>query len=86
MSSEIKVDNKGRILLPSAIRKRLDIKAGDILQLKITRKEIIIKKVHDPFEKLDQLIGKVNFDIQDRKKYEDVAIDLVKDNDREISN
>jgi len=79
--NEIKVDNKGRILLPLEFRKRLDIKVGDILQVNIKSKEIIIEKIEDPFKKLDELIGNVKFDPKNRQKTEKFAIRMVKENE-----
>lgn len=78
---QIKVDKKGRIVLPIDLRKRLDINEGDLLQMDITSNKIIIEKTENPFKKLDELIGDVKFDPKNRKKIESLAINMVTENE-----
>ena len=75
--SDIKVDSKGRILLPSDIRKLLSIQLGDFLHVSVSSNKLILEKTADPFKKLDDLIGSVSFDVSKRKNIESLAIDLV---------
>ncbi|MDE0033708.1 MAG: AbrB/MazE/SpoVT family DNA-binding domain-containing protein [Deltaproteobacteria bacterium] len=43
MGETVTVSSRGRITLPSALRKRLDLKAGDILTLEDRGSEIVLK-------------------------------------------
>lgn len=79
--TEIKVDPKGRILLPKEIRSALDIRQGDVLNISQESNLVILKKITDPFKKLDELIGEVTFDTKNRRNIESLAIKLVKDNE-----
>jgi len=44
MNAESKIDNKGRILIPSGIRKLLNIKTGEKLLFQIQEDKIILRK------------------------------------------
>lgn len=44
MNAESKIDNKGRILIPSEIRKLLNIKSGERLLFQIQEDKIILRK------------------------------------------
>jgi len=44
MNAESKIDDKGRILIPSEIRKLLNIKSGEKLLFQIQEDKIILRK------------------------------------------
>lgn len=47
-----RVDNKGRLLLPKKVRERLDVKAGDMLFLRLRGKVLQLAKPENPFDVL----------------------------------
>ncbi len=48
----LKVDNKGRVTLPTKLRKNLGIKPGDTLFLQEQAKHFVLKKAVNPFDVL----------------------------------
>jgi len=68
----LKVDNKGRILIPAEIRRLIGIKS--FVKATIRDKAIIIEPINDPLEELTELVLDKNGDIeQDIKKFRKVA-------------
>jgi len=68
----LKVDNKGRILIPAEIRRLIGIKS--FVKATIRDKTIIIEPINDPLEELTELVLDKNGDIeQDIKKFRKVA-------------
>lgn len=53
----LRVDSKGRVVIPSEIRKSLSI--GRAVKLRVRDKSIIIEPVEDPLEELSKLVEKV---------------------------
>ena len=62
MVLRVKVDEKGRIMLPKPVRAALNIAPGDVLLVSIEGNRIVIEKSGDPFEKLGRLLGSMTFD------------------------
>jgi AbrB family looped-hinge helix DNA binding protein len=44
MNAESKIDNKGRVLIPSEIRKQLNLKAGEKILFQVQDDKIILRK------------------------------------------
>ena len=54
MTIEIKVGSKGELFLPKQVRSDLNLKPGDKLFVDYEKDRLIIRKVQDLFELLDQ--------------------------------
>ncbi len=55
---ELKIDSKGRILLPPSLRRELELESGDILMLKKSREGLLLSpgKRRTFFEKFNEVI------------------------------
>ncbi len=58
----IKVDKKGRILIPSEIRKQLNIKS--IVKITLGEGEMILRPIEDPLERIEKLVLKGTTDVE----------------------
>jgi len=58
----VKVDRKGRMVIPSNIRRRFNIK--NIVKIIVKEEEIILKPVEDPLKSLEKLIIKGTTDVE----------------------
>jgi len=58
----VKVDRRGRIVIPSNIRRRFNIR--NIVKIVVKGEEIILKPVEDPLESLKKLVLKGTTDVE----------------------
>ncbi|MEM2107255.1 MAG: AbrB/MazE/SpoVT family DNA-binding domain-containing protein [Candidatus Bathyarchaeia archaeon] len=58
-----KVDEKGRVLIPSNIRKQLNIK--NAVKIIVESGEIVLKPVEDPLKRLEKLVVKGTTDVEE---------------------
>jgi AbrB family looped-hinge helix DNA binding protein len=58
----VKVDQKGRVVIPSKIRKQLNIK--NIVKISVKGGEIALKPVEDPLSSLEKLVVKGTTDVE----------------------
>jgi len=58
----VKVDAKGRIVIPSKIRRELDIR--NILKIKVEGGKITLKPIEDPLKSLEKLVVKGTKDVE----------------------
>ena len=58
----VKVDRKGRIVIPSNIRKQFNIK--NIVKIIVKEGEITLKPVEDPLKSLEKLVIKGTTDVE----------------------
>ena len=58
----VKVDRKGRIVIPSNIRKQFNIK--NIVKIIVKEREITLKPVEDPLKSLEKLVVKGTTDVE----------------------
>ena len=58
----VKVDQKGRIVIPSNIRKKFNIK--NIVKIIVKEGEITLKPVEDPLKSLEKLVVKGTTDVE----------------------
>ena len=58
----VKVDRKGRIVIPSNIRKKFNIK--NIVKIIVKEGEITLKPVEDPLKSLEKLVVKGTTDVE----------------------
>ena len=78
MYARVRVDAKGRIVLPKEFREALGIGEGDELLLSIHGDKIVIEKCEDPFKVLKELLGDLSFDRSLRKAVEEEALRLIR--------
>jgi AbrB family looped-hinge helix DNA binding protein len=62
----VKVDAKGRVVIPSKIRRKLGIK--NIVEIRIEGEEITLKPVEDPLKSLEKLVVKGTEDVEEEIK------------------
>ena len=74
----VRVDSKGRIVIPKQLREKLGIKEGDMVVLQLENSRLIVRKTHDPFKRLEELLGELTFDRRIRIIAEREAIKDVK--------
>jgi len=58
----VKVDTKGRIVIPSKIRRELGI--SNVVKIRVERGEITLKPVEDPLKSLEKLVIKGTKDVE----------------------
>ncbi|KYH37308.1 MAG: AbrB family transcriptional regulator [Candidatus Bathyarchaeota archaeon B24] len=58
----MKVDRKGRIVIPSNIRRRFNIK--NLVKIIVKEGEITLKPVEDPLKTLEKLVVKGTTDVE----------------------
>lgn len=58
----VRVDQKGRVVIPSKIRKQLNIK--NIVKISVKEGEIALKPVEDPLKSLEKLVVKGTTDVE----------------------
>ena len=58
----VKVDRKGRIVIPSNIRRRFNIK--NLVKIIVKEGEITLKPVEDPLKSLEKLVVKGTTDVE----------------------
>jgi len=58
----VKVDDKGRIVIPSWIRRQLNIK--NIVKISVKEEEIALKAIEDPLKSLESLVIKGTTDVE----------------------
>ncbi len=79
MSVRVRVDAKGRIVLPKEFREALGIREGDEVLVSIHGDKIVIERCEDPFKVLEEVLGDLTFDRSVRKAVEEEALKLVKE-------
>ena len=79
MPIRVRVDQKGRIVLPKNIREYFSIKEGDELIITIRKDEIVIKKQENPFKILEEILGDLTFSRELRKIAEKKALELTEE-------
>jgi len=74
MTYRIKIDRKGRVVIPKKVREEMGIGADDVLLMFVKGDSIILKKEKDPFKTLEEILGDITFkrDIR-RRAYEEAV-------------
>ncbi len=73
IQAQVKVLQKGQIVIPAQIRNKLKIKPGSKLKLIFDGEKIILFKIEDPIEELTKLGEKVRIskeEIKEQRKIE----------------
>ncbi len=58
----VKVDSKGRILIPQRIRRKLNIK--NLVGIKVQGKKLIIEPIEDPLDSLERVVVRGTNDVE----------------------
>jgi len=74
MYARVRVDAKGRIVLPKEFRKALDVREGDELIITLKHSRIVIEKSEDPFKVLEEVLGDLTFSRELRRIAEKEAL------------
>jgi len=78
MCARVRVDSKGRVVLPKKFRDTLGIKEREELILILRNNRIIVEKVENPFRVLEEVLGDLTFSRELRKTAEEEALKEVK--------
>ncbi len=66
VKKEVKIDSKGRILIPKELRDKLDLHEGDVLKVYVRGASIILKKSSEmkenPYRVLSKMLSGVTLD------------------------
>jgi len=66
VKKEVRIDSKGRILIPKELRDKLDLHEGNVLKVYIRRDSIILKKggemKENPYRVLSKILSGVTLD------------------------
>jgi AbrB family looped-hinge helix DNA binding protein len=66
VKKEVRIDNKGRILIPKELRDKLDLRTGDVLKVYVKGDSIILKKSSEmkenPYRVLSKILSGVTLD------------------------
>ncbi|WP_290596782.1 MULTISPECIES: AbrB/MazE/SpoVT family DNA-binding domain-containing protein [unclassified Archaeoglobus] len=71
----VKIDKRGRITIPKAIREKLGI--NNEVAISVEGDKLVIRKAEDPFENLRKAFSGLSFSREIRKVAESEAIKLV---------
>ncbi len=74
MYARVRVDDKGRIVLPKEFRKALNVREGDELIITLKGSRIVIEKSEDPFKVLEEVLGDLTFSRELRRIAEKEAL------------
>jgi len=77
MYARVRIDSKGRIVLPKEYREALNIKEGDELVITLRGSKVIIEKSEDPFKVLEEVLGDLTFSRELRKIAEKEALEML---------
>lgn len=77
MNARVRIDSKGRIVLPKEFREALSVKEGDELAITLKGNKVVIEKSEDPFKVLEEILGDLTFDRELRKAAEGEALNEV---------
>ncbi len=77
MYARVRVDGKGRIVLPKEFREALNVEEGDELVITLRGSRIIIEKGEDPFKVLEETLEDLTFSRELRRIAEKEALESV---------
>jgi len=70
---KVRVDAKGRVLIPKSLRDLAGIREGDEVVVEVVGGRIVVEKAGDPWRELAELLGDLTFDRSLRRVAEDAA-------------
>lgn len=78
MYTRVRIDSRGRIVIPKEFREILKIKGGEELILILKDNKIIVEKAEDPFKVLERILRDLTFNRKLRKVAEKEALRSIK--------
>lgn len=78
----IRVDSRGRIVLPRSVRAALGIKPGDLVLVRVEGDQAVLRRARDPEEVLAELLGDLTFSRELRRAAEREALRVVENEPR----
>jgi len=78
MYARVRIDSKGRIILPKEFREALSIREGDELIITLKGDKVVIEKSEDPFKVLEEVLGDLTFSRELRRAAEEEALKELK--------
>jgi len=79
MSVRVRVDSKGRVVLPKEFRDALGIREGDELVMMLRGGRVIIEKAEDPLKVLEEVLEGLSFSRELRRVAEEEGLKEVKE-------
>ena len=79
MSVRVRVDSKGRVVLPKEFRDALGIREGDELVMMLRGGRVIIEKAEDPLKVLEEVLEELSFSRELRRVAEEEGLKEVKE-------
>jgi len=73
----IRVDSRGRIVLPRSVRAALGVKPGDLVVIRLEGDQAVLRKARDPEEVLERLLGDLTFSRDLRGAAEREALKMI---------
>ena len=74
MSVRVRVDRRGRIVLPKEFRDALGISEGDEVVVMLEGGRVIIEKAEDPLKVLEEVLGGLSFSRELRRVAEEEGL------------
>lgn len=71
MQARVRLDGKGRITIPRALREALGVREGDELVIRLSGGKLILEKAEDPFKVLEDILGDLTFSRELRREAEE---------------
>jgi AbrB family looped-hinge helix DNA binding protein len=70
LEENAKVGKKYIVVIPSKIRRKIGLKEGEMLRLRLEENHIVMERLADPFKTLAEVIGEPYEEEVDEKKAE----------------
>ncbi len=74
MPLEVRMDDKGRITIPKEIRRKLGLRPGDRLLIKVHEGNIILMRPENPFKIIESILKDLTFTRELRSEEEKQAL------------